>query len=691
MMDRLPNFLADRTRAFNYRDWPVNRKLSSIVLFSAGLIIILMMSFVSIEKYLSFRNNLKENLTAVANIIGRNSTAALIFDDKENGEEILSALQEEDNIIAACLLDKNDSLFAVYQNPAYYTLDHHKQLQVCPIEKPVQQSGQDTFASFTFNDLILQHTVLLNQNTIGDVLILSDMSSVNEQIQIFIVILGCISGTLFVVAHLICGFLNRLLMRPVNELVTTMQKVSSDNDYSARVRKFQNDEFGILVDGFNDMLDQIDRRDQELDHHRNRLIELVEERTEELRESNTKLLEEMEERKATQEKLAHAQKMEAIGTLAGGVAHDLNNYLSGVVSYPDLLLANLPEGSPMQKPLETIKSSGDKAAAIVQDLLTLARRGVKIKKETELNELVRSYILGSDCTTLLSNYENVTIDSTFSETPAYIKGSPLHIENMLMNLITNAAEAMPNGGEIQLRCQTVFLENEIPGYTSWRKGTYFELVIIDSGVGISKENLHRIFEPFFSKKVMGRSGTGLGMAVVWGTVEDHNGHILIESEEGKGTTLRVLLPVVEHMKVRDDTLEENTVEHGRGEKILVVDDSEDQRIIATELLKHLGYQVDAVTCGEDAIEFLQKNDADLVVLDMIMDPGIDGLETYKRIHQNNPNQKVIIASGFSSMSRMNKARDIGVLDLIMKPYGLNSFGKVIHQALHSKKSNTELG
>jgi two-component system, cell cycle sensor histidine kinase and response regulator CckA len=180
---------------------------------------------------------------------------------------------------------------------------------------------------------------------------------------------------------------------------------------------------------------------------------------------------------------------------------------------------------------------------------------------------------------------------------------------------------------------------------------------------------------------MGRSGTGLGMAVIWGTVKDHNGHIDLQSTEGKGTIFSIYFPlsrkeiVVEKFSISADEY------MAKGEAILVVDDVKEQRLIATQILKKLGYKVTALSSGEEAVEYLKKNSADLLVLDMIMDPGIDGLETYKRIIKLNPNQKAIIASGFSETERVKEAQKLGAGAYIRKPYSFEKIGRAIRDEL----------
>jgi len=205
--------------------------------------------------------------------------------------------------------------------------------------------------------------------------------------------------------------------------------------------------------------------------------------------------------------------------------------------------------------------------------------------------------------------------------------------------------------------------------------------VSDTGVGMSSEDMEKIFEPFYTKKAMGRSGTGLGMAVVWGTVKDHQGYIDLKSTIGKGTTFnlyfpatrekanifRYVMPIEEYM--------------GKGEKILVVDDVQEQREIATGMLKKLGYSVTNVSSGEKAVEYMANNTADLLVLDMIMDPGIDGLETYKRILEIHSKQKAIIASGFSESASVKEAKNLGAGAYVKKPYLIEKIGIAVKSEL----------
>ena len=410
----------------------------------------------------------------------------------------------------------------------------------------------------------------------------------------------------------------------------------------------------------------------------------VQERTAQLAKANEELKQEIVERKRSEKEqrylenqLAKSQKMEAIGTLAGGVAHDLNNILSGLVSYPELLLMDLPEESPLRQPILTIQASGQKAAAIVQDLLTLARRGVSIREAMNLNQLIEEYLNSPENQKILEYHSEVTVETNLQPDLFNMMGSPVHLSKTIMNLVSNAAEAMPNGGKISISTENRYIDNSLKGFDTVDEGDYSTLTVTDIGIGISAEDIERIFEPFYTKKSMGRSGTGLGMAVVWGTVKDHKGYIDVQSELGVGSTFTLFFPVSRKKLPLEKQCISPEKFKGNGESILIVDDIEEQREIASGMLRKLGYNVNSVPSGEEALAYMQEKGADLLVLDMIMNPGMDGLETYQKILKFNPEQKAVIASGFSESEHVKKAQRIGAGTYVKKPYSFEKIGLAV--------------
>jgi PAS domain S-box-containing protein len=386
-------------------------------------------------------------------------------------------------------------------------------------------------------------------------------------------------------------------------------------------------------------------------------------------------------------RIKRAEKMEALGTMAGGVAHDLNNILSGIVGYPDLILLQLSADSPLRKPIAAIMQSGQKAAAVVEDLLTLARRGVATNEIVHLNRIIEEYLSSLEFERLSSLFPKAVIETRLSPDLLNIDGSRVHLVKTVMNLVINAAEAMPVGGTITIQTENVYIDRPVEGYDAIRQGDYVVLTITDTGVGISPEDKEKIFEPFYTNKVMGRSGTGLGMAVVWGTVKDHNGYISVETGKGKGTRFILYLPVADREELRLDPGAALENLRGNGEKILIVDDVSQQLDIASEILTHLGYAPTAVSSGELAVAYMRDHDCDLLILDMIMEPGIDGLETYRRILENHPDQKVVIASGYSETGRVAEMQRMGAGAYIKKPYTVQKLAGIVRSELDRNTAN----
>ena len=382
----------------------------------------------------------------------------------------------------------------------------------------------------------------------------------------------------------------------------------------------------------------------------------------------------------SQEIKARSRKMESLGLLAGGVAHDLNNILSGIVSYPELLLLDLPEDSNLRKPIQTMQESGQRAAAIVLDLLTVARGVATTKEPTNLNDLIIDYLKSPEFEKLKQIHEGVKIETNLDNNVFNINGSQVHVRKVVMNLVSNAAEAIEKYGTITISTQNRYVDKPFRGFDDFHEGEYAVLSVSDDGSGVSKADRERIFEPFYTKKMMGRSGTGLGLAVVWNVVQDHKGFIDLKSGNNN-TTFDLYFPVTREA-ICDKILRRPLEDYqGNGEIILIVDDIDSQREIVIKMLEKLGYSAISVSSGEEAIEYLKLHEVDLIILDMIMDPGINGLETYERILEKNPNQKAIIASGFAETKDVQKAQQLGAGKYIRKPFTIENLGIIVKEEL----------
>ena len=383
-----------------------------------------------------------------------------------------------------------------------------------------------------------------------------------------------------------------------------------------------------------------------------------------------------EEKSRIEDQLQKARKMESLGLMAGGIAHDLNNILSGIVSYPELLLMDIPVDSPMRKPMETIKESGMRAVDVVSDLLTIARGVATAKEALNLNTIVAEYLGSAEHQKLERTRSFIDFKAELNPDLLNLNGSSTHMKNTLMNLVMNASEAIEGAGTVTISTTNRYLDEPLKGYEDVRIGEYAVLSVSDDGSGISAEDLEKIFEPFYTKKVMGRSGTGLGLAVVWNTVQDHNGYIDVKSSE-KGTVFELYFPVTRD-QIAEDKEDVPVAEYqGHGERILVVDDEERQREIACGMLTKLGYIAEAVSSGEEAIEYVKEHPVDLIVLDMVMPKGINGRETYEEIIKIRPGQKAIIASGYAKTKEVETAQELGAGNYIKKPYTMEKVGLAV--------------
>ena len=402
---------------------------------------------------------------------------------------------------------------------------------------------------------------------------------------------------------------------------------------------------------------------------------------------NTKLVQEIEYRDRIEERLHHAIKMETLGQVAAGVAHDLNNILSGLVTYPELLMLDLDEDHPMMAPLETIRSSGTRAAAIVSDLLALSRRGVAALTPVDLCRTVEEYLASPEHRQLMADHRQARVVSLLETPSAVVTGSGVHLSKTLMNLVANGVEALAGPGKVTVRVDLAALDVprplkvQIQGEKEIPPGRYARLTVSDTGTGIALENQEAVFEPFYTSKKMGRSGTGLGMALVLASVIDHGGYIRLVSSPEKGTAVSLYFPEAKETQIPKQGDAGLEAVRGAGESILVVDDEPVQRHIAQSLLTHLGYKVAVCDSGEAALSYLRKEQADLVIMDIIMEPGMTGVEACEALLTDHPAQRILFATGYSNSQTLARATRMSRGDCLFKPYTPEKLGAMVKERL----------
>jgi len=390
-----------------------------------------------------------------------------------------------------------------------------------------------------------------------------------------------------------------------------------------------------------------------------------------------------EEKKKLEEQLFRAQKMESIGRLAGAIAHDLNHVLTGLVTYPDLLLLEMDKDDPLRERIADIKKSGQKAAAIVHDLSTVVRSKIVDTEVLNINDIITKNIDSPELQEIKSKNPHIEIDLELDKFAGNIKSSEIHIIKILYNLIINGIDAMPDGGKLLISTVNKHIEDSIKGYEYIPKGEYVLLAVSDTGIGISKEDKEKIFEPYFTKKVLGRSGTGIGLTVVWNIVKELSGYIDVKSEVGLGTVFEIYFPIVKEKLIRDEKTTILEEYYGDGESILIIDDEQDQREIGTNILEKLNYSSFSVSSGEEAINFLEKNKVDLILLDLFLGPEMSGLDTLREIKRVYPDLKVIIISGLLFSDIIEEAKNIGAKEFLEKPFTIDKFAITIKKELRT--------
>ncbi|MDR3674032.1 MAG: PAS domain S-box protein [Acidobacteriota bacterium] len=383
-----------------------------------------------------------------------------------------------------------------------------------------------------------------------------------------------------------------------------------------------------------------------------------------------------EERTRLQQQLFQAQKMEALGTLAGGIAHDFNNLLSVMLGFASLARQRLSSDDPLQDSMGMIEQSAQRAAELTRQLLGFARperQQVKPVCIDEVLDRVRRMVERTFD-------RNITVAVHKGSDPHWVNAEPSFLEQALLNLCINARDAMPQGGTLTVKSETVTLDAQQAGIPpNCLPGSYASISVEDTGTGIAPEALPRVFEPFFTTKEQGR-GTGLGLAMVYGFVKNHDGFVKVESEPGHGARFTISLPLIPAPSPQREVRGLGKLQPGQG-TVLVVDDEPLVRAFATEGLKGLGYQVLVAENGKEALEIYEQHREKIncVLLDLIM-PEISGLETYRRMREADPSVRVVFASGYSTGEILRDAPDARSAAFIGKPYTLEGLSIALCKA-----------
>jgi two-component system cell cycle sensor histidine kinase/response regulator CckA len=376
-----------------------------------------------------------------------------------------------------------------------------------------------------------------------------------------------------------------------------------------------------------------------------------------------------------EKQLYQTQKLESIGTLAGGVAHDFNNLLTGIIGRVSLSLRHTPEDDPRYRHLKDIQDIVGSAANLTGQLLGFARGGKYDVTPTDINELIKNQVEMFGRTK-----KEISIHENYNANRSIVEVDQSQIEQVLLNLFVNAWQAMPRGGDLYVETKRFNASEQYVQLHQLNDNQFIQITVTDTGIGMDSETRKKIFDPFFTTKEMG-GGTGLGLASAYGIVKNHGGFINVYSEEGKGTTFTFYLPAATDSTQPAERVSPRAIAQG-SETVLVVDDETIVSDVLEPMLQDMGYRVFTAKSGKSAVEIYRKNwqEISLIIVDFIM-PGMDGKETFSRLQQINPDVKAIVSSGYSVDGRAREMIESGCTGVLQKPYDMEELSIQIRQVL----------
>lgn len=775
-----------------FKDLSLKRKLFFVYIISTVTILLLVGGVIIVNEVFSARKALVSESTGLMSTIGKNSVAALLFNDRNDAKDTLKVLSVFPGVLYAATMDAGGNVYAEYRRDRNYRVRQ-------------QAFRQSDGYRFSLREAEFFRDIVLRNEKVGAIYLVQDLKGFYIKLyQSIAVLLLAIAASLFI-GYLFSLYLQKIVTEPIDRLLNTMKVISEKKQYSLRADVAAGDEIGYLARGFNDMLLKIEKRDAELGAHRQHLEELVKERTGQLVNANLRLTRELEERerferalqesenryraifentgtasiiieedmtislanaefaklsgysldevtgrmrwtefvnpelvermkeyhslrrmdkmiaprnyeaqficrsgkirdvhltvemvpgtntsiasilditerKELEQQLFQSQKMEAVGQLAGGVAHDFNNILTTIIGFGGILQMELDEDSPMRTYVESILHAGERAAALTQGLLAFSRKQVIAPKNINLNDAIKSMekllrrVMGED----------IELLTRFREPEIFVLADAGQIGQVLMNLATNARDAMPGGGAMEIETSVVLIDKDFKEVHKHQKhGRYALLKVSDAGQGMNRELVERVFEPFFTTKEVGK-GTGLGLSIVYGIVRQHSGYIHVASEPGRGTVFEIYLPLS-----RPVTEEEEAVipapaadlAAGQGTILIVEDDGSVRKLIAM-VLKNRGYRVIEAADGEEAIELfrLHKDDIDLLLLDVVL-PKTNGKAVFDSAVAIKPGIRTVFMSGYTADIIHKKGLFEEGTNFIQKPIVQGDLIKMIHRLL----------
>ncbi|HEX4645008.1 MAG TPA: ATP-binding protein [Verrucomicrobiae bacterium] len=646
-----------------FQDIPIRQKLTVIIMVaSTAALLLVAAGFVAYDLG-TFRKKMVDELSTLAAIIGDRSAAALSFKNQAVAQDVLHALVYQKHIAAAALYDDNAKLFV--QFPTNATAANFPDP---PKSGAAPQFGPDRLGR---NGLMLFHKIYAGSDFVGTLYLESDLRAQNELLAHYAGIVLLLISVSWLLTLFLSGRLQRVISRPIFGLAETARTVSADKNYSVRAAKHGADELGRLTDDFNEMLGQIQQRDSELQKARDELEVRVQERTRDLEYAYAEL-------RRTQAAVLQRERLKALGQMASGIAHDVTNAVSPVVGFSELLLQQESglnqEG---KKFLNYIRTAGQDITHIIARLREFYRKheDAESLQRLNLNALVEQVVgMTRPRWRDIPQSNGITIEVSAElapEAPEFV-GIESEIREALTNLVLNAVDAMPNGGKITLKTSAIHREME------GRTLSHVVVDITDTGIGMSEETRKRCLEPFFSTK--GKRGTGLGLAMVYGVMQRHEGGVEIQSAPGQGTTFRLIFPVRDQLRANVEEEKETTTPVAPL-RILCIDDEPLLRELIKEMLGRDGHEVEVSDSGQsglDQFRFAREHGRpfDVVITDLGM-PYVDGRQVAKVVKQESPGTPVVMLTGWGALMKEDDNVPAQVDVIVSKPPGSREMREVL--------------
>ena len=645
---------------FAISDISIKRKLTFIIMVTSTITLVLAGAAYFTYDVLTLRDAMVRNVTMLSEIIGANSTADIVFGDQKSAEENLAKLGFNPHIVASCIYGKGGKVFA-----SYLRKDMAGKLTLPAMHDDGHHFGTDSLTQF--------RRIYLDKKPVGAVYLQYDLSELRARVLRFVVIVFVIMLAGSCVAFLLSSRLQRVISEPLLSLAETARMISREKNFSLRAKKHGQDEIGILIDGFNDMLAQIQERDTKLAQHSEQLEEVVASRTAELKDANAELRTQIAEKQRIEEELFRTRHLESLGILAGGIAHDFNNLLTAIMGNTSLAKMFTEPGSKIYARLEEVEKASLRARDLTQQLLTFSKGGAPIKKVTSIADVI------CDSSRFALRGSHARCKFTIMEDLWPVEVDEGQISQVISNLAINADQAMPEGGVVEIRAENVtLLKGQV---VTLEPGRYIRLSITDSGIGIPKDHLNKIFTPYFTTK---QRGSGLGLATSYSIINKHGGVIIVESEIGRGTTFNIYLPA-SGKEIPEKEKKSMTTITGSG-KILVMDDEEFIRNTAGEMLATVGYTVGYADDGAEAIDlYIRARESgepyDLIIMDLTIPGGMGGVEAIQKLLEIAPDAKAIVSSGYANGPIMADFKEYGFKGVIAKPYRADELCKVVQNVI----------